>query len=79
MGCSTQYTKDFIQILKLAEEIINLLKAAILCIISHLPTRMHPKRSNTALPALSAGRVSCHIPPPSGPRVFGWLLYLIVD
>jgi hypothetical protein len=51
IGWSMRQRKDFFQILKPAKIIINLIKASILFILSPLPTRLPPERSNTAPPA----------------------------
>jgi hypothetical protein len=73
MGCTTRQTKDFIQRLKPAKEIINLISHLFYIILPPLPTRPPPERSNTAPPAFPAGRASSPIPSPSPPPLI-WLV-----
>jgi hypothetical protein len=68
MGWLTWHTKDFIQILKPAKKIINLMAASIFYYSLPPPNSTAPRTIEYHPPASPAGRASSHIPCPSRPR-----------
>ena len=79
MGWSRSLSKDLFTFFKSAKKKNYLLMASILFYFLYHPNRSSPTRSHFIPPALSTGRASFHVPPPSRPRVFGWLLSVIAS